>query len=108
MACSGTRQSLKERLAVMDARIDIFPCSSDDVNPGVPLSTRNPRIPSSARAHTTAISAMEPLVIHVFSPLITQHEPCLTARVNMPAGFDPKPGSVNPKHPTASPDWSFG
>ena len=30
------------------------------------------------------------------------------ARVCMPAGFDPKPGSVSPKHPIASPDCIFG
>ena len=54
-------------------------------------------MPSSVRAQTTARSAIEPLVIQVFSPLITQFDPLRTARVRIPAGFDPKSGSVNPK-----------
>src|SRR6185437_10305879 len=108
IALSGTRQSLIERLAVTEARIESLPWISEDENPGVPFSTRNPRIPSSVRAHTIATSATEPFVIHVFSPLITQQEPCLTARVSIPAGFEPKPGSVKPKHPSASPVCSFG
>ena len=60
-------------------------------------------MPSSVRAHTTATSAMEPLVIQVFSPLSTQSEPSLRALVRIPAGFDPKSGSVSPKQPIASP-----
>jgi hypothetical protein len=60
------------------------------------------------RAHTTATSAADPFVIQVFSPVITQSPPSFFAEVSIPAGFDPKPGSVNPKHPTASPDRSLG
>ena len=46
---------------------DRSPCS-----PGVPFSTRNPRIPSSVLAQTTATSAMVPLVIHILAPLSSQ------------------------------------
>ena len=57
---------------VTEARSDHLPCTSQALNPGVPFSIRNPRTtPSSVLAHTTAISAMEPLVIHIFSPLST-------------------------------------
>ena len=65
-------------------------------------------MPSSVRAQTTATSATDPLVIQVFSPSIIQLPPSRRARVSMPAGFDPKPGSVNPKQPSASPDCSLG
>jgi hypothetical protein len=60
-------------------------------------------MPSSVRAQTSATSASVPLVIHVFSPSITQQSPTIFARVRMPAGFDPKSGSVSPKQPNASP-----
>ena len=66
-------------------------------------------LPSTAAlAQTMATSAIEPLVIQVFSPFSTQFDPLRTARVSMPAGFDPNPGSVNPKQPTASPDCRRG
>ena len=42
-------------------------------------------------------------MIQVFSPSRIQPEPSRRARVSMPAGFDPNPGSVRPKHPMASP-----
>src|SRR5271166_248598 len=103
MADSGTRQSVNARLAVTEARIESLPCSSEDVNPLVPFSTKNPRIPSGVRAQQIATSATVPLVIQVFSPLITQSLPSFTALVAIPAGFDPKPGSVSPKQPSASP-----
>ena len=60
-------------------------------------------LPSSLRAHTTATSATEPLVIHIFEPLSTQPEDVFFARVRMPAGFDPASGSVRPKQPIVSP-----
>jgi len=44
---------------------------------GVPVSMRKPRMPSSVMAHTTARSAMAPLVIHIFAPLMTQSVPAL-------------------------------
>ena len=46
---------------------------------------------------------MLPLVIQVFSPLSTQPPPSRRAVVRMPAGFEPKSGSVSPKQPTARP-----
>src|SRR6266852_4887184 len=70
---------------------------------------RKPRIFSSSHlAHTTATSAIEPLVIHIFSPFRTYLFPFFTARVNMPPGFEPNCGSVNPKQPIFSPCCSSG
>ncbi len=86
-----------------------MPFISGAENPGVPRSTRKPRIPSSVRAHTSATSAMEPFVIHIFEPWRRHFPPASrTARVRMPAGFEPKSGSVSPKQPTASPRASRG
>ena len=60
------------------------------LKPGMPFSTRKPlTLPSSLRAHTTATSASEPLVIHIFEPLRTQPSPVLFARVRIPAGLEP-------------------
>ena len=50
-----------------------------------------------------ATSAMEPEVIHIFSPLRTYSLPTFLARVRMPPGFEPKSGSVRPKQPSFSP-----
>lgn len=65
-------------------------------------------MPWSVRAQTTAMSAAEPLVIQVFSPLRIQVLPSLRAVVNMPAGLEPNWGSVSPKQPMAWPDWRRG
>ena len=54
-------------------------------------------------AQTTATSAIDPEVIHIFSPLRTYSFPTFLARVRMPLGFEPKSGSVRPKHPIFSP-----
>ena len=51
---------------------------------------------------------MDPDVIHIFSPFRMYSSPDLRARVVMPAGFDPKPGSVSPKQPSFSPLASAG
>src|SRR3984885_11994381 len=74
------------------------------VKPRVPRGTRNPRMPFSVTAHTTAISAIEPLVIHILEPLRTQSEPFRFAFVFILEGSEPWSGSVRPKQPTASPD----
>ena len=72
-------------------------------NPGVPVGTTKPTMPSSERAHTIATSATEPLVIHIFEPLRIQSDPSRRAVVRMPAGLEPKSGSVSPKQPMTSP-----
>ena len=73
------------------------------VNPRAPRGTRNPRIPSGVRAHTTATSAIAPLVIHILVPERTQPVPLGLALVFMLAGSEPWSGSVRPKQPSASP-----
>src|SRR5258708_36260724 len=94
----GTSQSEKDKPEVTDARSDHFPWTSHALNPGVPFSTRKPRIFSSSHlAQTTATSAIDPLVIHIFSPFRTYLLPFFAARVSIPPGFDPNCGSVNPK-----------
>src|SRR5207244_6505314 len=106
---SGISQSVKANPEVTEARRDHSPWTSQALNPGVPFSTRNPRtLSSSALAHTTATSAIDPLVIHIFSPLSTYLLPFFTARVSMPPGFEPNCGSVNPKHPMALPCCKSG
>ena len=86
-----------------DARSEILWCTSCALKPGVPFSTRKPRTPSSVRAHTTATSEIEPLVIHILLPLRTQSSPSRTARVRIEPGSEPESGSVRPKQPIASP-----
>src|ERR1700755_1147794 len=73
------------------------------VNPLVPRGTRKPRMPSSGRAHTTATSAADPLVIHILEPCRIQSSPSRLARVRIAAGSEPASGSVSPKQPSASP-----
>ena len=63
--------------------------------PGVPAGTTKPTMPSSERAQTIATSATEPLVIHIFEPLRIQSDPSRRAVVRMPAGLEPKSGSVD-------------
>ncbi len=73
----------------------------------------NPRIPfgspiSAVCAQMIATCAIDPLVIHIFAPFNTQESPSALAVVIIPPGFDPKSGSVSPKHPMASPLASLG
>ena len=42
-------------------------------------------------------------MIHILVPSRIQSSPSRRARVRIPAGFEPKSGSVRPKHPIASP-----
>ena len=93
---------------VTEARSDSFLWISLAVNPGVSVGTRKPRMPSSVCAQTVATSARLPLVIHILVPLSTQSLPSRRARVRMPAGLEPKSGSVRPKQPIASPAASLG
>ena len=60
-------------------------------------------MPSSVRAQTTATSAIEPLVIHIFCPFRIQSSPSRRARRAHRAGSEPASGSVSPKQPIASP-----
>jgi hypothetical protein len=73
------------------------------VNPGVSVGTMNPRIPSSVAAQTIAMSATDPLVIHILRPLRIQSDPSRRARVVIDDGSDPASGSVSPKQPSSSP-----
>ena len=47
-------------------------------------------------------------MIHIFSPFNMYPSPTRRARVRMPPGFEPKSGSVSPKHPSFSPLASLG
>src|SRR3984957_4818537 len=106
---AGISQSVIDKPEVTEARSEYFPCTSQALNPGVPFSSRKPRIlPSSHFAQISATAASEPLVIHIFSPFRTYLSPFFTARVNMPPGFEPNCGSVNPKHPIALPCCNSG
>ena len=102
-ASAGSRHSSKTSSEVTDARSESLRSMSLAVNPWVPFGTRNPRTPSSVLAHTTATSAMLPLVIHIFVPERIQSLPSRRAAVRMRAGSLPKSGSVSPKHPMTSP-----
>src|SRR6266480_252129 len=103
---SGMCTSCNENPEVTDARSDHLPCMSSALNPGRFVSTKNPRTllsSFSTLAQTTATSAIDPEVIHIFSPLSTYSLPTFRARVFIPPGFDPNPGSVSPKQPSFSP-----
>ena len=87
-----------------DARSEIFLWISGAEKPGMPFSTRKPRIsPSSVRAQTTATSEIVPFVIHIFAPFRIQSAPSRFAWVRIAPGSEPASGSVRPKHPIASP-----
>jgi hypothetical protein len=89
---------------VTDARSESFLWISGAEKPGVPFSTRKPRIsPSSVCAQTTATSAIVPFVIHIFAPFRTQSEPSRRAWVRIAPGSEPASGSVSPKQPIVSP-----
>jgi hypothetical protein len=86
---SGMTQSWKTSSEVTDARRECFPLISGAVNPFVPFSTRNPLISPPSLAHTTATSAIVPFVIHIFDPFRRYSPFVLSARVIIPAGFEP-------------------
>ena len=89
-----------------EARSDSLCLISGAEKPGVSVGTTKPRMPPCscpACAQTTATSAMEPLVIHIFRPSRTQSSPSRRARVRIEPGSEPASGSVSPKHPIASP-----
>ena len=79
---------------VSEASNDSLPFWSVAVNPGVLVGTTKPRMDftspgSPVWAHTTATSAMDPLVIHIFVPFRTHPPSTFFAVVIMPAGLDP-------------------
>ncbi len=74
---------------VIEARRENLPLMSRVVNPGVPRSTRNPRMLSGVLAQTMATSAMLPLVIQRLVPLRMKSVPSGRARVSMLPGSDP-------------------
>ena len=102
-ASAGSRTPSRTSSLVTDARKDSLCLMSGALKPSVSVGTTNPRMPSSVRPHTTATSAIEPLVIHILRPSSTQSDPSRLARVAMPAGSEPWSGSVRPKQPIASP-----
>ena len=52
--------------------------------------------------------ACDPFVIHILVPFSTQPSLVSRAVVISPPGFEPKSGSVSPKHPISWPDASNG
>ena len=100
---SGTRTESRINSDVTEARSEAFFLISGAEKPGLSVGTMKPRTPSSVRAQTMARSAIDPLVIHIFVPDITQSEPSLLALVRIDAGSEPESGSVRPKHPMTSP-----
>src|SRR5579859_2199617 len=106
MFSTGIRTSCSDKPEVTEARNDHLPWTSSALKPGRLVSTRKPRMRllcSSDFAQTTATSAIEPEVIHIFSPFRTYSLPDRTARVRIPLGLEPKSGSVSPKQPSFSP-----
>ncbi len=96
-----------------DASSESLPSWSFALKPSRSVSTMKPRIEGTSSsspvlAQMIATSAIEPLVIHILDPFSTHSSPSRTARVSMPPGFEPKSGSVSPKHPIVSPVASFG
>ena len=79
----GRRTSSRISSLVIEARRESLRWMSRVVKPGVSVGTTKPRTPSSVCAHTTATSAIPPLVIHIFVPLRTQSSPSRRARVRM-------------------------
>src|SRR5690606_12656387 len=67
--CLGTFTLSNTSSPVVEARRDHFPLVSGVLKPSIPLSTISPCIrPLSSLAHTTAISAIGELVIHILAP----------------------------------------
>src|SRR5262245_14210839 len=85
----GTNTSSRIRSDVTEARRDNLFLISAAWNPEVAVSTMKPLISSPTLAHTIAMSAILPLVIHLFVPLRTQPLLVDRARVSIPPGSDP-------------------
>src|SRR4051812_2310174 len=95
MASLGRCTSWNDSSLVSLARSESFPFWSLALNPAVSVGTMNPRIDRSLAspfvfAHTTAMFAVDPLVIHILEPLRSQvPSPCSLAIVIIPLGFEP-------------------
>jgi hypothetical protein len=91
------------------ARSESFPFWSLALNPFESVGTMKPRMDLSLGsplvfAQTTAIWAVDPLVIHIFEPFSSQLPSGRSrAIVIIPLGLLPKSGSVRPKQPITSP-----
>src|SRR3954468_9518639 len=94
-ASFGSCTSWKTSSLVSLARSESLPFWSFALNPFVSVGTMKPRIDLSlgsplVLAHTTAMCAVEPFVIHILAPLRIQlPSACSFAIVVMPLGFDP-------------------
>ena len=100
---SGTTTLSKNSAEVTDARRENLRSISGAAKPFMPFSTMNPRMPSSVIAQQMHRSAIAPLVIHIFEPLMTQSPPFFFAWVFMFDGSEPPCGSVRPKQPIFRP-----
>jgi len=95
IASAGRCTSWNDSSLVSLARSDNFPFWSFALNPAVSVGTMKPRIDRSLGsplvfAHTTAMFAVDPLVIHILEPLRTQvPSRCSFAIVIIPLGFEP-------------------
>src|ERR1700680_2515849 len=94
-AVAGTLTSCSTSSLVSEAPSESLPFWSLAVHPGAFVGTINPRIDlsllsSPVLAQMIATCAVDPLVIHILAPLMTQLPSfCTRARVIIPDGFDP-------------------
>ena len=100
------RQPVSWSGAVRDEQRPSFSSGLPTAKPGASAGTAKadrPCLPASGSvtATTTYQRAKPALVIHAFSPSSTQESPSRRARVRMPLGSEPAPGSVRPKPPRA-------
>ena len=109
-ASAGRRTPSSTSSEVTEARSETLRWIRGAEKPAVSVGTTNPRTaprsgPSgSVRAHTTATSATEPLVIHILAPSrIQSPEASVRAMVRIDEGSEPESGSVSPKQPIRSP-----
>src|SRR5215475_4843005 len=105
---SPTTQFSSTISPVIDARSESLPSIFGVENPFAPRSTTKPRMTPSSFAHTTAMSAIGALVIHILAPVSRNPPWTFSARVTIEPGSEPWSGSVSPKQPTISPLASLG
>ncbi|SIA34356.1 Uncharacterised protein [Mycobacteroides abscessus subsp. abscessus] len=111
IAASGTRTSVSDTWAWSVGMLKVQRYSST-LKPGASAGTRKAVIPRPSpgspevRANIRSASATCTPVFQVFSPLITQSGPSLTARVSMYVASEPCSGSVMPNPNTLVPPAS--